>query len=244
MKNIILIIISNIIIISTCCSILLVFASTKDTNNDVNIFPINTWLKPNIYYGTKTESSIPLTTGLMWFTGDKIDFLRHDARQEDRLKRWGWIEHNGNDYGKEKLIDDKNNIKLEISHIKNDMTIINVTSKNKKKLEENCTIIFYVWDESNSGKLSVNTKGGDNTTYINGEHGEHGKYRFKLFHHLLSPSSLEKKKEANTFYEGRYVKSTSDLWKLKDDWVRPSLRNNYMEQQEILNRKKEKSTWK
>ena len=192
MKNIILIIISNIIIISTCCSILLVFASTKDTNNDVNIFPINTWLKPNIYYGTKTESSIPLTTGLMWFTGDKIDFLRHDARQEDRLKRWGWIEHNGNDYGKEKLIDDKNNIKLEISHIKNDMTIINVTSKNKKKLEENCTIIFYVWDESNSGKLSVNTKGGDNTTYINGEHGEHGKYRFKLFHHLLSPSSLEK----------------------------------------------------
>ena len=236
MKNIILIIISNIIIISTCCSILLVFASTKDTNNDVNIFPINTWLKPNIYYGTKTESSIPLTTGLMWFTGDKIDFLRHDARQEDRLKRWGWIEHNGNDYGKEKLIDDKNNIKLEISHIKNDMTIINVTSKNKKKLEENCTIIFYVWDESNSGKLSVNTKGGDNTTYINGEHGEHGKYRFKLFHHLLSPSSLEKKKEANTFYEGRYVKSTSDLWKLKDDWVRPSLRNNYMEQQETLNK--------
>ena len=114
--------------------------------------------------------------------------------------------------------------------------IINVTSKNKKKLEENCTIIFYVWDESNSGKLSVNTKGGDNTTYINGEHGEHGKYRFKLFHHLLSPSSLEKKKEANTFYEGRYVKSTSDLWKLKDDWVRPSLRNNYMEQQETLNK--------
>ena len=82
------------------------------------------------------ESSEPLTTGLMWFTGGKVEHIRHTSRQEDRLKRWGWIEHDGNSYGKEKLIDDKHSVKLEISHIKNDVAIVNVTTKSKKKIEK------------------------------------------------------------------------------------------------------------
>ena len=80
--------------------------------------------------------------------------------------------------------------------------------------------------------MSVNTNSDDGTTYISGQHSQHGKYQFKLYHNVLSNN-----KTVETTYEGRYIKSVSNLWKLKDDWIRPSLNSNFMKQQEKLNKK-------
>ena len=190
----------------------------------------------NVYYGTKTESSEPLTTGLMWFTDGKVDHIRHTARQEDRLKRWGWIEHDGDSYGKEKLIDDKHSVKLEISHIKNDVAIVNVTTKSKKKIEQNCSIIFYVWDESDTGAMSVHHSSDGETTIISGNHAEHGDYKYKIYRLGAVADAIST--PVRTHHEGRRIESPDDLWKVKEAWVEPTLKRSYMQQQGALNKRK------
>jgi mannosyl-oligosaccharide glucosidase len=49
--------------------------------------------------------------GLMWFDPDSIQAtvydkqLRHEARQEDKLARYGWLRHDGRRYGRQELVD-------------------------------------------------------------------------------------------------------------------------------------------
>jgi hypothetical protein len=49
--------------------------------------------------------------GLMWFDPDSIQAtvydkqLRHEARQEDKLRRYGWLRHDGRRYGRQELVD-------------------------------------------------------------------------------------------------------------------------------------------
>lgn len=40
---------------------------------------------------------------------------RHYCDLSDELETWGWVEHNGKDYGKEVIVDTANNLRLEVS---------------------------------------------------------------------------------------------------------------------------------
>ena len=135
----------------------------------------------------------------------------------------------------EKLIDDKHSVKLEISHIKNDVAIVNVTTKSKKKIEQNCSIIFYVWDESNTGDMSVHHSRDGETTIISGNHAEHGAYKYKIYR--LGAVAEATSTPVRTHYEGRRIESPDDLWKVKEAWVEPTLKRSYMQQQGALNKR-------
>ena len=63
--------------------------------------------RPNLYVGTKTCSSLPISTGLMWFAHGETDKIRHTAEMTDGLKKWGWAMHDGTHYGKHTLLDPK-----------------------------------------------------------------------------------------------------------------------------------------
>ena len=70
-----------------------------------------TVFRPNLYLGTKTSSARPVSTGLMWFAGDHVDGeaaaagVRHAAEMGDKLKKWGWVAHDGADFGRHDLTD-------------------------------------------------------------------------------------------------------------------------------------------
>jgi mannosyl-oligosaccharide glucosidase len=46
-----------------------------------------------------------LLAGIMWSGSTQSRQLRHTCEQGDQLKKYGWSEHNGNDYGRQLIID-------------------------------------------------------------------------------------------------------------------------------------------
>eukprot|EP00026_Physarum_polycephalum_P001358 Phypoly_transcript_01359.p1 GENE.Phypoly_transcript_01359~~Phypoly_transcript_01359.p1 ORF type:complete len:805 (+),score=137.01 Phypoly_transcript_01359:1030-3444(+) len=79
--------------------------------------------RPNLYFGTKTRSPTPLTTGLMWFSAPRLDSykeenVRHACEQHDKLKRYGWMKHDGKNYGKQEIEDPTNKVTLNTEFIK------------------------------------------------------------------------------------------------------------------------------
>ena len=56
----------------------------------------------------KTKSPQSLVTGLMWFTQFSKERplpIRHTCEQGDHLPRYGWLMHNGKDFGVQEIVD-------------------------------------------------------------------------------------------------------------------------------------------
>lgn len=83
----------------------------------------------NIYFGMRMAKPTSITTGMMWFGMQdfaacksnpqplkviKYPGIRHECDIRDGMK-WGWLEHDGENYGKEVLEDYANNVKLTAS---------------------------------------------------------------------------------------------------------------------------------
>lgn len=62
------------------------------------------------YFGLKTRSAEPLMAGLMWFT-HKIKNqnlpIRHWCNQWDRLQQYGWLRHDGVNFGTQRIVDEE-----------------------------------------------------------------------------------------------------------------------------------------
>lgn len=66
--------------------------------------------RPGLYFGMKTRSPTPdLLTGLMWMLPEYIDRnnigLRHWCEQGDNLDKFGWIKHDGENFGVQEILD-------------------------------------------------------------------------------------------------------------------------------------------
>ncbi|EPS72149.1 hypothetical protein M569_02604, partial [Genlisea aurea] len=73
--------------------------------------------RPHVYFGVRTRSSESLLAGLMWIgVKDGRYSLRHVCQDSDELSTYGWIEHNGRDYGHQILVD--HNLRLTTSFLK------------------------------------------------------------------------------------------------------------------------------
>ncbi|KAG0459824.1 hypothetical protein HPP92_022952 [Vanilla planifolia] len=62
--------------------------------------------RPHLYLGIRARTPRSLVAGLMWI-GVKNGqyFLRHVCQDSDELRTYGWVEHNGLDYGRQVLDD-------------------------------------------------------------------------------------------------------------------------------------------
>ena len=176
-------------------------------------FP-ETYLKPNLYFGTRTAEAEPVSTGLMWYASDRIDLLRHEAKQEDKLRQWGWIEHDGRAYGKHKLTDKNNAVVVETSFVKHEQqdgqevwhaTIaMNRTKTVHKGLKgrDDVTVVFYVWDEAaeeameelEAAPAGQNVVGGDAFT-LSFQHDRDAEDT-RVFGQYVPPADLWKAKES------------------------------------------------
>ncbi len=65
-------------------------------------------LRPGLYFGLRARLPASPLVGLMWVDPgrpDALDALRHEARQEDGLRRYGWAAHDGAAFGRQELAD-------------------------------------------------------------------------------------------------------------------------------------------
>lgn len=91
------------------------FAASKSTTVvSVSEFSSLRWgtYRPNVYLGVRGSWPDSPLFGWMWGSASppasqQILELRHDAQESDHLKKYGWMEHNGQDYGKHEIIDEK-----------------------------------------------------------------------------------------------------------------------------------------
>ena len=56
--------------------------------------------RPNLYFGLKTRSDDPLNVGMIWWNQFSNKFqMRHACDQGDGLVKYGWIAHDGRNFG-------------------------------------------------------------------------------------------------------------------------------------------------
>ncbi|XP_044757932.1 mannosyl-oligosaccharide glucosidase [Coccinella septempunctata] len=65
--------------------------------------------RPGTYFGLKTRDKESLVTGLMWYFPRRLkpggDGIRHWCEQSDNLDRYGWLQHDGINFGIQEIID-------------------------------------------------------------------------------------------------------------------------------------------
>ncbi|KAI8527967.1 hypothetical protein RHMOL_Rhmol12G0115200 [Rhododendron molle] len=115
--------------------------------------------RPNVYLGIRARTPQSLVAGLMWpGVKDGRFSMRHVCQDADELKKYGWMRHNGRDYGHQELVDQ--DVTLMTSFFKSkedgsgyggDWTVrIDVRNENPKlseDLQQTAHLFFYLADE-------------------------------------------------------------------------------------------------
>uniref|UniRef100_A0A803VLR3 Mannosyl-oligosaccharide glucosidase n=1 Tax=Ficedula albicollis TaxID=59894 RepID=A0A803VLR3_FICAL len=60
--------------------------------------------RPHVYFGMKTRSPRSVVTGLMWLQHGGN--LRHTSDQNDGVSRYGWLMHDGENFGVQEIRDE------------------------------------------------------------------------------------------------------------------------------------------
>ncbi|XP_047967733.1 mannosyl-oligosaccharide glucosidase GCS1-like isoform X1 [Salvia hispanica] len=64
--------------------------------------------RPHVYFGIRARTPQSLLAGLMWLgVKDGRYVMRHVCQDSDELATYGWTHHNGRDYGRQVLVDQK-----------------------------------------------------------------------------------------------------------------------------------------
>ncbi|XP_070540906.1 mannosyl-oligosaccharide glucosidase-like [Ptychodera flava] len=80
------------------------------TEEMTNESPERYWgtYRPGVYFGMKTRTPQSMVTGMMWFTQftrERTLPLRHTCEQSDSLPRYGWLRHDGINFGVQEIVD-------------------------------------------------------------------------------------------------------------------------------------------
>jgi len=74
--------------------------------------------RPQVYMGMKTKSKRSLVSGLMWLRqhvnyGSRELPIKHTCEHGDQLKRYGWLSHDGTNFGIQSIVDKDYELKTE-----------------------------------------------------------------------------------------------------------------------------------
>ncbi|KAI5679356.1 hypothetical protein M9H77_10306 [Catharanthus roseus] len=160
--------------------------------------------RPHVYFGVRARTPQSLVAGLMWIGVTEGRYsMRHICQNSDDLKTYGWIRHNGRDYGHQILVDHE--MTLSTSFLKSkgsdsgyggDWAVrIEVENDKFTPTEETPKLVhlfFYVADESentlNLGREDMGIHG--DSLLATGLHSDFGNWQLHLkskdefeFHH-------------------------------------------------------------
>lgn len=143
--------------------------------------------RPQTYFGLKTRDPHSMVVGLMWYFPSKLtrngDGIRHWCRLEDNLQKYGWLQHDGKNFGVQEIHDD--NFVLETSFVKfytgkfgGEWTArVDVKPKNTNQTEPMSLIWYAALDEKTGGHITPTY---DSTYGIEGETKGLGKFKINL----------------------------------------------------------------
>nr|CAH7721176.1 unnamed protein product [Callosobruchus chinensis] len=126
--------------------------------------------RPGVYFGLKTRDPASLVTGLMWYFPNRLKpgghGIRHWCEQGDNLAKYGWIRHDGKNFGEQEIIDQP--FSLNTSFIKrlggsnggewSARITVDYINKNiaKELTDELASLIWYVaLDEDTKGYIEA-----------------------------------------------------------------------------------------
>lgn len=160
--------------------------------------------RPQTYFGLKTRDPHSLVMGLMWYFPSKLkqngDGIRHWCKLDDNLRKYGWLQHDGKNFGIQEIHDD--NYIIETSFIKfytgkygGEWTArVQVKPRNPNRTEPMSLIWYSALDEKTDG----NVKPTYNKVYgIEGD--TKGLGSFKLSLHNTTGKSKKKQDVCSAF---------------------------------------------
>ncbi|KAE9601107.1 putative glycosidase [Lupinus albus] len=115
--------------------------------------------RPQVYLGIRARTPKSLIGGLMWINVKDGKYkLRHVCKHEDELSTYGWIKHNGRDFGHQVLVDNGLNLATKFLKYKGEHSgyggdwALRIDaqiheSMLNKELERGAQIFFYLADE-------------------------------------------------------------------------------------------------
>ncbi|XP_020592219.1 mannosyl-oligosaccharide glucosidase GCS1 [Phalaenopsis equestris] len=157
--------------------------------------------RPHVYLGIRARNPKSLIFGLMWIgIKDGQYLLRHVCQDSDGLSTYGWIEHNGRDYGRQVLVDQA--FTLTTSFLKESgdgssyggdwavrLEAQNVKSISDEAKSSSAHLFFYIADEDGNS-LSLGRERleyQDDILLSSGSRGDVGGWEF----HLKSMEKME-----------------------------------------------------
>ncbi|GMI70826.1 glucosidase 1, KNOPF [Hibiscus trionum] len=113
--------------------------------------------RPHVYFGIRARTPRSLVAGLMWIgVKDGRYFIRHVCQDSDELSTYGWMSHNGRDFGHQVLVDQDMTLSTSFLKHKEDgsgyggdwAVRINVRSQGwNDEMQKNGHLFFYLADE-------------------------------------------------------------------------------------------------
>ena len=147
--------------------------------------------RSNLYFGLRTNAPQSLLIGLMWYdltVEEGWKEMRHHCQNEDGLEHWGWVEHDGRNYGKEMLADPALNLQLVIWFIRRDEfwdAFIEATPLDASK-PFNVGIIVYGLHEGEPEEFTGALN--EDTFFMYGKRSLTGNFRVNVTHTHHGPS--------------------------------------------------------
>ncbi|XP_074295640.1 mannosyl-oligosaccharide glucosidase GCS1-like [Silene latifolia] len=157
--------------------------------------------RPHVYLGIRARTPKSLIAGLMWIgVKDGQYHMRHVCQDSDDLATYGWTDHNGRDYARQRIVD--NELTLETSFVKSKVEgagyggdwAVRIDVQNDKLSQdvdvlETGHLFFYVADEDeNDSSLSRDCLGVCGSSLLaSGSRGDVGGWQL----HLKSSNDVE-----------------------------------------------------
>uniref|UniRef100_A0A915KUU7 Mannosyl-oligosaccharide glucosidase n=1 Tax=Romanomermis culicivorax TaxID=13658 RepID=A0A915KUU7_ROMCU len=140
------------------------------------------------YLGIRARASTSPVFGLIWYTQPSMNVImpsvRHWCSQSDKMKRYGWIEHDGKTFGVQEIVDD--DLLIKTSFVKRPGCChggdwsFRVEAETTNPLENDTTYAFIVYvamdPASDQGFLKPSIKNGKYITKVDGQHPDLGSF--------------------------------------------------------------------
>ncbi|KAJ2778238.1 Processing alpha glucosidase I [Coemansia javaensis] len=143
--------------------------------------------RPNLYFGTRPQAGESLLSGLMWFGLDRERqgwrSIRHACELGDNLSEYGYVRHNGRDFGEQEIRDADHGVEIRSEFVKvpgarGGSWAVRFTGRTLGDSAEGVSLIYYFGLEGN-GTLAMGAAG-DDAVRIRGRTPDLGRFAIRI----------------------------------------------------------------
>ncbi|OCT57331.1 hypothetical protein XELAEV_18003710mg [Xenopus laevis] len=141
--------------------------------------------RPQVYFGMKTRSPHSVVTGLMWMSQAGAPSLRHTCEQGDGLARYGWLMHDGENFGIQEIQDGGFTLSTEFvkrpggDHGGDWSWRIRASPEASSSSGQLVSLMFYVATDG-QGTLTPHVEGKRHVTHVTGMSEELGQFTLRF----------------------------------------------------------------